>query len=77
MLNIAILLTSLWTGVEVAKWIPTEWVEDLFGMFNAERYAPAGKFVIGLIGFLIGFAIGKYVLYFILIFVLLLMLKKK
>ena len=77
MLNAVILLTSLATGIGIAKWIPTDWIEDLFGAFGVERFAIIGKIVIGAIGFLIGFACGKFVFYFLLIYLVALILKKK
>lgn len=72
-----VFIFSAWTGVEVAKWVPTDWLEDLFGAFGAERFAIVAKVIVGLIAFAVGFAIGKYILFFCIIYVVIRMLAKK
>jgi hypothetical protein len=72
MIQVMIFFTSLWTGIEVAKWIPTDWV----GSIVPQKYQAIVKLLISIVGFIVGFIIGEFVFWFIAVYVIVILLKK-
>ncbi len=64
-------------GVAMCQTVPMGWIEDLFAMFNGDRFAIIGKVLLGLVLFFIGFAFGQAVAIILIIYVIFLAFVKK
>ena len=64
-------------GVAMCQTVPMQWIDDLFAMFNGDRFAIVGKVLLGLVLFFIGFAFGQAVAIILIIYVIFLAFVKK
>ena len=64
-------------GVAMCQSVPMQWIEDIFAMFNGERFAIIGKVLLGLILFGIGFAFGNIIAIVLIISAIFLAFTKK
>lgn len=64
-------------GVAMCQSVPMQWIDDLFTMFNGERFAIIGRLLVGLVLFCIGFAFGQAIAIVLIICAIFMALTKK